>query len=571
MTDLRPKRSGPDSFGGPACTPGDPLFAECYRAIAARDTRFDGQFFTAVSSTGIYCRPSCPARTPKPENVTFYLTSAAAHGAGFRACKRCLPDAAPGSPEWNLRRDAAGRAMRLITDGVVDREGVPGLAARLGCTPRHIHRLLVAELGAGPLALARAGRAQTARSLLVDSELPMSQVAFTAGFGSVRQFNETVQNVFAARPGELRTRFRRSGRTAPGTRQEPGTPQEAGTQQAPGTRPEPDAGPRERVHLDLDLPVRQPFDAPGIFRFLAVRAVQGVETADLTDPRQLRYARTLALPQGPGAIDLIAIKTSAAGWRLRVRLELTSPADVVPAVARVRRLLDLDADPAAVDAALAGDPALAALVASTPGIRVPGAVDPQELVVRALVGQQISIAAARTHLSRLTALAGSSYSSAIPGLIRLFPAPAEIAAAVPEPVPGADLDPDRPLRLPGLSIRAVLAATRALAAGELDVQVGADPEVLRAQLVSRPGIGPWTAAYIAMRVLGDPDAWLVGDVALIAGAKATGLLDAGGSKAAAHRALAARAADWAPWRSYAAMHLWQAAAGRASRSPGETP
>lgn len=551
ITDLRPKRSGgPDPFGGPACTPGDPLFAERYRSIDARDTRFDGQFFTAVSSTGIYCRPSCPARTPKPENVTFYLTSAAAHGAGFRACKRCLPDAAPGSPEWNLRRDAAGRAMRLIADGVVDREGVPGLAARLGCTPRHIHRLLVAELGAGPLALARAGRAQTARSLLVESELPMSEVAFASGFGSVRQFNETVQNVFAARPSELRTRFRRSGRTAP------------------GTRPEPDDGPRARVHLDLDLPVRQPFDAPGIFRFLAVRAVQGVETADLTDLRQLRYARTLALPQGPGAIDLIAIKTSAAGWRLRVRLELTSPADVVPAVARVRRLLDLDADPAAVDAALAGDPALAALVASTPGIRVPGAVDPQELVVRALVGQQISVAAARTHLSRLAALAGSPYSSAIQGLNRLFPAPAEIAAAVPEPVPGADLDPDRPLRLPGRAIRAVLAAARALAAGELDVHVGADPEVLRAQLVSRPGIGPWTAAYIAMRVLGDPDAWLVGDVALIAGAKATGLLDAGGSKAAAHRVLAARAADWAPWRSYAAMHLWQAAASGTGVAPG---
>ena len=446
--------------------------------------------------------------------------------------------------------------MRLIADGVVDREGISGLAARLGYTPRHIHRLLVAELGVGPLALARARRAQTARSLLVDSDLPMAQVAFAAGFGSVRQFNETVRDVFATRPGDLRTRFRRPARTqaSPTTR----AARAAGV--PPAVAEEPDAGSPVRVQLNLDLPVRQPFDAPGIFRFLAVRAVPGVETAELTDRGRLRYARTLALPQGPGAIEVTATETAAAGWTLRVRLELTFLADVVPAVARVRRLLDLDADPVAVDAALAADPALTRLIERTPGIRVPGAVDPHELVVRALVGQQISVAAARTHLSRLSAVAGLPYSSVIPGLNRLFPAPADIAAAVPDPVDGADLDPNRPLRLPGRAIRTVLAAVRALAAGELDVQVGADPEVLRAELLARPGIGPWTAAYIALRVLGDPDAWLAGDVALVAGAKTAGLLKEGASKAAAHRELAARAAGWAPWRSYAGMHLWQAAA-----------
>lgn len=528
------------SHGGPRvnaarCAWGDPLFAERYRAIDARDTRFDGQFYTAVSSTGIYCRPSCPARTPAPRNVAFYLTSAAAHQAGYRACKRCLPEATPGTPDWDLRGDLAARAMRLIADGVVDREGVDGLAARLGYTARHVHRLLVAELGAGPLALARARRAQTARSLLVGTGLPMAQVAFAAGFGSIRQFNDTVQEVFAARPSELRARAGVAADAHP-----------AAGMAAPGAP----------VRLNLDLPVRQPFDAPGVFRFLAARAIRGVETADVSGDGPLRYARTLTLPHGPGAIEVVATPT-AAGWRLRAGLELASLADVVPAVARARRMLDLDADPFAIDNALAADPRLAPLVADTPGIRAPGAVDPHELVVRALIGQQISVPAARTHLGRLAAHVGDAYASGVPGLDRMFPTPAQIIAGVPEP--GEDLDPERPLRLPRQAVRAVLATAGALDDGSLDVHVGADPEALRAALVARPRIGPWTAAYIAMRVLGDPDAWLDGDVALVAGARAVGVLEDDGPAAASHRALAGHAAAWAPWRSYAAMHLWRAA------------
>ncbi|MCZ2265141.1 bifunctional transcriptional activator/DNA repair enzyme AdaA, partial [Isoptericola sp. QY 916] len=222
-------------------------FEERYRAIAARDTRFDGQFFTAVSSTGIYCRPSCPARTPKPENVTFYLTSAAAHEAGYRACKRCLPEAAPGTPAWDLRRDLAGRAMRLIADGVVDREGTDGLAAHLGYSARHVHRLLTAELGAGPLALARAQRAQTARSLVVGTDLPLADVAFAAGFGSIRQFNDTMTEVFAVAPSELRARARRR---PPAFRH--------GISLAGGPGPAADRGDVARVRLDLELPVREP-------------------------------------------------------------------------------------------------------------------------------------------------------------------------------------------------------------------------------------------------------------------------------------------------------------------------
>jgi AraC family transcriptional regulator of adaptative response / DNA-3-methyladenine glycosylase II len=502
----------------------DPRFVQRYRAIDARDVRFDGQFFTAVSTTRIYCRPSCPARTPKPENVTFYLTSAAAHEAGYRACKRCLPEATPGTPEWNLRRDLAARAMRLIGDGVVDREGVDGLAARLGYTNRHVQRLLVAELGAGPQALARARRAQTARALLVGTDLRIADVAFASGFGSVRQFNDTVREVFAVAPGELRARRPTGAGTVPG-------------------------GP---VRLDLALPVRQPFDAPGTFRFLAVRAVEGVEAADLRDAGRVRYARTLTLPAGPGAVELTATRSGPDRWDVRADLELTSLSDVATAVARVRRLLDLDADPVAVDAALSADPALAPVVSRTPGIRVPGAVDAHELVVRAVVGQQISVAAARTHLGRLARALGTPHTSRFAGLDLLFPTPGQIAARLAEP----STDPTRPLRLPARTVATVAAAAADLADGRLVADVGVDPSRLRAELLARPGFGPWTAAYVAMRVLGDPDSWLTGDVALVAGARASGILDHGPTTAATHRHLAERAADWAPWRSYVAMHLW---------------
>lgn len=310
---------------------------------------------------------------------------------------------------------------------------------------------------------------------------------------------------------------------------------------------------------DVDLPVRQPFDAAGTLAFLAARAVLGVETADLTDPHRLRYARTLSLPHGPGSVDLDVTRADDGAWRVRARLELTSDADAETAVARARRMLDLDADPVASDAALAGDPALAPLVARTPGIRVPGAVDPHELVVRALVGQQISVAAARTHLGRLAAWCGAPSGSTVPGLTTLFPSAGRIASRVPAPVAGADRDPGRPLRLPDQSVRAILATAGALASGELAVHADADPAALRAALLARPRIGPWTASYIAMRVLGDADAWLTGDVALVAGARSLGLLDGDLSTARAHRALAEHATAWAPWRSSAMMHLWQAA------------
>ncbi|OLT50913.1 AlkA N-terminal domain-containing protein [Cellulosimicrobium sp. CUA-896] len=520
-----------------AATPADdPVFAERYRAIASRDRRFDGQFVTAVRTTRIYCRPSCPARTPRPENVTFYLTSAAAHEAGYRACKRCLPEAVPGTPGWDLGHDLAARAMRLVADGVVDREGVDGLAARLGYSARHVHRTLVAELGAGPVALARALRAQTARALLTGTDLRLADVAFAAGFGSVRQFNDTVVEVFATTPGELRRRTRPTPRPAA----------------VDGT-----------AHLELVLPLREPYDARGVFAFLAARAVAGVEVVG-DDPYHLSYARTLALPHGPGAFRATygplpdaarsarsggpATRGAHPGARFRVELELTSVADLPAAIARVRRLFDLDADPHAVDEVLVADPALAGAVRATPGVRVPGAVDGAEILVRALVGQQISVAAARTHLSRLAGALGAPFRSRF-GPTLLFPTAGRLAE-----------DGPAHLRGPARRTAAVHGAARALADGALALSAADDPATMCAALEALPGVGPWTSGYVAMRVLHDPDVLLDGDLALRAGARALGLPDD-------RRTLAAHAARWAPWRSYAAMHLWRAAAPTTPTAP----
>ena len=316
-------------------------FDERYRAISSRDTRFDGQFVTAVRTTGIYCRPSCPARTPKPTNVSFFATSAAAHEAGYRACKRCLPEAAPGSPEWDLRGDAAGRAMRLIADGVIEREGVPGLASRLGYSPRHLTRMLAAELGAGPLALARAQRAHTARMLLVGTDLTAADVAFSAGFTSVRQFNDTVREVFGMTPTELRARYARRGRTR-------------------------GCG----ANIRLALPYRLPFDAAGLFAWMSARAVPGVEVASSDS-----FARTLRLPGGPA---WFRVRDAPAQGRLVLEARVARPADLASLVARVRRLFDLDADPLAIDAALSVDSLIAERVRAVPGLRVPGAADPHD-------------------------------------------------------------------------------------------------------------------------------------------------------------------------------------------------
>ncbi len=544
----QPARRQPATPSAPTATPrraaragtgagaADPVFAERYRAMSSRDSRFDGQFITGVHSTGIYCRPSCPAVTPKPSNVSFYLTSAAAHEAGLRACKRCLPDAVPGSPDWNIRDDLAARAMRLIADGAVERGGVTGLAARLGYSERHLTRVLVDELGAGPLALARAHRAQTAR-LLLGTALPISEVAFAAGFGSIRQFNDTIAAVYERTPSELRSTMQAAAR--------PGNANRDGAEHRDEPAVEPAVEPEMGTTVTLQLPARAPFDGRGVLGFLGVRAIPGVEAATADS-----YSRTLRLPTGVAAVQLSLAGTPTAPLVSCVA-RLTSLADLAPLVSRVRRLLDLDADAQAIDLALAADPRLAASVAGTPGIRLPGSVDPEETLFRALLGQQVSVAAARTALSRLAEALGDQLpdAGATAGLTRLFPTSARIAAD------GRDV-----LRGPAARIDTVIRVAEALASGDLVLSYGQARQTLESSLVALAGIGPWTAGYVAMRVLGSPDILLTSDLALRQGAARLSL-------PADAKRLAAHGAGWAPWRSYAGMHLWRAAGTAAASRP----
>ncbi len=469
----------------------------CVRAVQSKDARFDGWFFTAVLTTRIYCRPSCPVVPPKPENMTFYPSAAACQQAGFRACKRCRPDTSPGSPEWNQRADLVARAMRLIADGTVDREGVPGLAARLGYSTRQIERQLLAELGAGPLALARAQRAQTARLLIETTALPMAEIAFAAGFSSIRTFNDTVRDVFALSPTELRNRRPKTTVLTPGT-------------------------------LSLRLPFRAPLNPDNLFGHLAATAVPGVE-----EWRAGAYRRTLRLPYGHGIASL-----TPKSDHIACRLTLSDLRDLPVAISRCRRMLDLDADPVAVDDQLRTDPVLAPLVDKAPGRRVPRTVDEAEFAVRAVLGQQVSTAAARTHAARLVTAHGEPVDDPEGGLTHLFPSAESLAA----------LDPES-LAMPQTRRRTFTTLVTQLAEGALHLGVESDWAETRAQLLALPGFGPWTVDAIAMRALGDPDAFLPTDLGVRRAAKELGL-------PSTPAALTARAAAWRPWRAYAVQYLW---------------
>jgi AraC family transcriptional regulator, regulatory protein of adaptative response / DNA-3-methyladenine glycosylase II len=487
-------------------------FDRCYRAVQSKDPRFDGWFFMAVTSTGIYCRPSCPAR-PKAANIRFYPSAAAAQQAGFRACKRCRPDAVPGSPEWNNRTDVVARAMRLIADGVVDREGVPGMARQLGYSTRQLERLLQAEVGAGPAALARCQRAQSARLLIETTSLPMTALAFAAGFASIRQFNETVRAVFAASPSELRAKV--VGRPSALSGGIGGAGLATGSETLGQL-------------IQLRLPFRRPFSPDGLFGRLAATAIPGCE-----EIRDGSYRRTMNLPGGAAIVTL-----SPSSEHIACSLRLRDLRDLTTAIARCRRLLDLDADPEAVDAVLSADPALAPLVANAQGQRVPRTVDENEMALRAVLGQQISIAEARRSASRLASLIGTPISDDQGGLTHAFPTVERVAG----------MDPSD-LAMPESRKRTLLSMAESLSSGALHLGPGADREQARAQLTELPGLSPWTVEIIAMRALGDPDAFLVGDVGIQNGAAKAGL-PRGGSD------LLIRADAWRPWRAYAVQYLW---------------
>jgi AraC family transcriptional regulator of adaptative response / DNA-3-methyladenine glycosylase II len=483
-------------------------FEHCYNAVLSRDRRFDGWFFTAVTSTGIYCRPSCPARTPQRANVRFYPTAAAAQLAGFRACKRCRPNATPGSPEWDARADVVARAMRLIADGLVDRAGVPALAAQLGYSVRQLERLLSAEVGAGPIAIARAQRAQTARVLIETTSLPMAEVAFAAGFASIRQFNDTVRAVFASSPSHLRSRV--------------------------AVAPRPGADPS--TALVLRLPFRQPLCPDNLFGHLAATAVPGVE-----EVRGATYRRTLRLAHGPGIVEL-----TPAREHIVCRARLTDLRDLTTTISRCRWLLDLDADPTAIDRQLGGDPSLEPIIAKAPGRRVPRCVDGAEMAVRAVLGQQVSTQAARTHAARLVERFGDRVEDPDGGLTHLFPTAGNIGDAE------AALPMDRRRALAGLA--------EVLTTGQLNLGPGCDRTEALAVLGGLSGIGPWTTEVIALRALGDPDAFPVSDLGVRRGAQGLGI-------PATPAALTRHAARWRPWRAYAVQYLWAATDHRINRWP----
>jgi AraC family transcriptional regulator of adaptative response / DNA-3-methyladenine glycosylase II len=470
-----------------------------YQALVSRDRRFDGRVWFGVTSTGIYCRPVCPAQTPGRANVRFFAVPAAAVSAGFRACKRCRPDSAPGSRHWDGRADLAARALRLVAEGAVDDGGVAGLARALHVSERHLHRTLVAEVGAGPLQLALSRRAQTARMLVEQTDLTFTDIAFAAGFSSVRQFNDVMRREFGGPPSTLRR-----------------APAVALAAAAPA--------------LVLRLRLREPYDVAALGSFLAARAIPGVEEHIVggawTHRRVVPLARRAAVVQ---------VRVVAGHVVLRCDVDLR---DTATLVRRVRRWLDLDADPDAIASVLTRDRALRALVRRRPGLRVPTTVDPWETLVRAVVGQQVSVAAARTVLGRIATQFGQPLHT---GLVR-FPAAQAIAALDPQLVSAVGMPRSRG--------RTLQAAAAAIASGAVDLH-GGDPDQVAAALLAVPGIGPWTVGYLRLRALGDPDVLPVTDLGIRRAAHALGLPEQA-------RDLASRGAAWSPWRSYAAQHLWTA-------------
>lgn len=476
--------------------------AACHRAMLARDARYDGRFFTCVKTTGIYCRPVCPARPPKRENCVFLPTAAAAQEAGFRPCLRCRPESAPDLGAWRGTSGTVTRALRLIEAGALDEGDVDALAARLGVGERHLRRLFRRHLGAAPVTVAQTRRVLLAKQLIHQTDLPMTQVALASGFGSVRRFNETFQQLYRRPPGELRRR------------------RVAGDPAATGIR--------------LLLPYRPPYDWPAMIGFLAARAIDGVEAV-----ASGVYRRVIDLGGATGAIEVADAPDRSA---LRVTVRFPRLEALPSIIARIRRVFDLGADTAAIVAELARDPALASLVAARPGLRVPGAWDGFEIAVRAILGQQITVAAARGLAGKLVAAFGEPVAcgGAAVGLTHAFPRPERFG-----------VDGVAALGMP----RARAAALAGLAAAQLDDPLLFDPRADLDAAVSRlralPGVGEWTAQYIAMRALRENDAFLAGDVAL------QRVLARNGRRPTA-KDLLARAESWRPWRAYAVLHLWTA-------------
>jgi len=486
----------------------------CYQALRTRDARFDGRFFTGVTTTGVFCRPVCPARTPLLRNCRFFAHAAAAQEAGYRPCLRCRPEAAPGTSPWLGTSTTVARGLRLIGTGTLGVDGIPDLAARLGVGERHLRRLFLRHLGASPHAVVHAQRVLFAKKLLDETRLPMSAVALAAGFSSVRRFNDAMRATYGRPPTALR-RARQSAAAAP--------------------------------DLSLRLAFRPPFEWEALLGFLGARAIPGVEEVDSE-----AYRRTVRLPEGGGILE---VRQAAGANELVATLRASCPPTFLfECVARLRRLFDLEADPSAIATHLASDAGLAPAVRRRPGLRVPGAWDGFELAVRAVLGQQVSVRAARTLAARIVARHGEPVGSPGPALRALFPRPETLAAA--------DLTT---CGLTRARARTVSALAAAVASGDVALDGTTDPETVLDALRRLPGIGEWTAQYIGMRALRLPDAFPAGDLGLRRSyARARTRPTGRGSRSRPAPALpAATEADlrraseaWRPWRAYAAIHLW---------------
>lgn len=468
------------------------------QALKAKDPRFDGRFFIGVRTTGIYCRPVCPVKSPKLANVRYFPTAAAAAEAGFRPCLRCRPESSPGTPAWAGTSATVQRGLRLIGEGALDEAGVEALSERLGVTSRHLSRLFLQHLGASPLAVAQTRRLHFAKKLLNETSLPMTEVALSAGYGSVRRFNDHVRQVYGRAPSELRRRVT------------------------------PPAGHRGEVPFTLRLPYRPPFDFGRMLAFLEARATPGVESVEGG-----AYRRSIHID---GEIGSVAVAPSPGENQLRCDIDLPGSRALIRVVERLRRMFDLDADPLEIGRCLARDPGLAPAVERQPGLRVPGTWDRFEVAVRAVVGQQVSIKAATSVMGKIARQFGETSDGRL-----LFPTPESMA----------ELDPGT-LPMPRPRAAAIRALARAVADGDIALDAP-DPDELVLRLEALPGIGPWTAQYVALRAAGDPDAFPAGDLVLRRVAKER--LGIGGPEA-----LMARAENWRPWRAYAAMHLWAMAA-----------
>lgn len=478
--------------------------AICDRARMARDPRFDGLFFIGVKSTGIYCRPICPAPSPRPENIVYYPSAAAAAAAGLRPCLRCRPETAPGTPAWNGTSATVARAMNLIRQGALNSGSVKDLADRLGLGARHLRRLFRTHIGATPKAIADNQRLLFAKKLILETDMPITQAAFTAGYGSLRRFNAAFQRGVGRTPSQLR-------------------------KSRPQANPPPDSG----FHCSLQLPYRPPYDWDRILAFFRGRAIPGVEWVD-----DRTYRRTICLQSGQGDIT---VKHAPKDLTLNLEVCMPDSRELLQVVERIRRMFDLDANPQAIHQTLMQDPLLKQLIRITPGLRLPGSWDPFETAVRAVVGQQISVKGAVTLLGRIARLAGTPYKgNGGPYLTRIFPAPAALAEA---DMTAIGMPQKRKTTLRQLAQQVTSGVLKLDAVGGLSRFIDT--------LIAMPGIGSWTANYVAMRALGEPDAFPVSDLGIMKALQK-------GAVRPTVKEVTTRAESWRPWRAYAAVYLWQA-------------